>query len=76
MQRPIVAETTALGAAYLAGLAVGYWTDLEDIRRNWALDCEFTPTGDPGWREGLYGGWKRAVARSQGWAQSIVHDEL
>ena len=67
VRRPVVAETTALGAAYLAGLAVGYWTDLEDIRRNWALDREFTPMGDAGWRDGLYGDWKKAVARSQRW---------
>jgi glycerol kinase len=67
VRRPVVAETTALGAAYLAGLAVGYWTDLEDIRRNWALDREFTPMGDAAWRDGLYADWKKAVARSQRW---------
>ena len=43
VRRPVVAETTALGAAYLAGLAVGYWKDLADIARNWALDREFKP---------------------------------
>ena len=71
VRRPVVAETTALGAAYLAGLAVGYWTDLEDIRRNWALDREFTPMGDAGWRDGLYGDWKKAVARSQRWTLKV-----
>ena len=43
VRRPVVAETTALGAAYLAGLAVGYWNGLDDIARNWALDREFRP---------------------------------
>ncbi len=43
VRRPVVAETTALGAAYLAGLAVGYWDGLDDVRRNWALDREFSP---------------------------------
>ena len=70
VRRPVVAETTALGAAYLAGLAVGYWTDLEDIRRNWVLDREFTPTGDAAWRDALYRDWKKAVVRSQGWSST------
>ena len=43
VRRPVVGETTALGAAYLAGLAVGYWSGLEDVTRNWALDREFGP---------------------------------
>ena len=47
VRRPVVAETTALGAAYLAGLAVGYWHDTADIARNWALDREFLPAIDP-----------------------------
>ena len=47
VRRPVVAETTALGAAYLAGLAVGYWRDLDDVAGNWALDREFTPQMDP-----------------------------
>ena len=46
VRRPVVAETTALGAAYLAGLAVGYWRDLDDVSGNWALDREFTPRMD------------------------------
>jgi glycerol kinase len=65
--RPVVSETTALGAAYLAGLAVGYWRDLDDIRRNWALDREFTPSMDEATRERLYGRWKKAVDRARGW---------
>ena len=46
MRRPVVAETTALGAAYLAGLAVGYWDGFDDVRSNWALDREFPPAMD------------------------------
>lgn len=68
VRRPIVAETTALGAAYLAGLAVGYWADLNDVATNWALDREFTPHMEPKTRETLTRGWERAVQRSLGWA--------
>ena len=67
VRRPRVAETTALGAAYLAGLAVGYWDGLDDVASNWALDREFTPAMDAGTRESLYRGWKKAVSRSLGW---------
>jgi glycerol kinase len=68
VRRPTVAETTALGAAYLAGLAIGYWQDLADVASNWALDREFTPTMDPATRATLTRGWDRAVQRSLGWA--------
>lgn len=68
VHRPEVQETTALGAAYLAGLAVGYWTDLEDLRRNWVLDREFTPQMEQPVRDRLYNDWKRAVQRAVGWA--------
>ena len=67
VHRPVVLETTALGAAYLAGLAVGYWTDREDLRRNWALDREFVPERDAASRERLYADWQRAVERSRNW---------
>lgn len=67
VRRPVVAETTALGAAYLAGLAVGYWDGLEDVTRNWALDREFRPAMDGATRERLYAGWKKAVGRSLDW---------
>ncbi len=67
VRRPVVAETTALGAAYLAGLAVGYWDGLDDVRRNWALDREFSPSMDAAERERLYRGWKKAVARALDW---------
>jgi glycerol kinase len=67
VRRPVVAETTALGAAYLAGLAVGYWDGLDDVRNNWALDREFRPAMDAATRERLYKGWKKAVGRSLDW---------
>jgi glycerol kinase len=66
--RPVVKETTALGAAYLAGLAVGYWTSRDEIARNWAADRRFLPGMDGARREELFAGWRRAVARSAGWA--------
>jgi glycerol kinase len=67
VRRPVVAETTALGAAYLAGLAVGYWNGFEDVTKNWALDREFRPAMDANTRERLYAGWKKAVNRSLDW---------
>ena len=67
VRRPVVAETTALGAAYLAGLAVGYWKGFEDVTKNWALDREFSPSMDAAHREKLYAGWKKAVTRSLDW---------
>ncbi|MEO5760891.1 MAG: glycerol kinase GlpK [Vicinamibacteria bacterium] len=62
--RPVVAETTALGAAYLAGLATGVWADEDDIQRLWALDRTFTPSMDAAKRESLYAGWGDAVRRT------------
>ncbi len=67
--RPVVRETTALGAAYLAGLAVGYWASREEIAQNWAADRRFLPRMEPTRREELFAGWRRAVARAAGWAQ-------
>jgi glycerol kinase len=67
VRRPVVAETTALGAAYLAGLAVGYWQGFDDVTKNWALDREFRPQMDAERREKLYAGWKKAVDRSLDW---------
>ena len=69
VRRPVVAETTALGAAYLAGLAVGYWADQQDVARNWALDREFTPAMAEPDRERLYARWKKAVTRSLAWEE-------
>jgi glycerol kinase len=68
VRRPVVAETTALGAAYLAGLAVGYWQGFDDVRRNWALDREFSPAMPADVRARGYAGWTRAVERSLAWA--------
>lgn len=68
VDRPEVIETTALGAAYLAGLAVGYWKDKEDISKNWAISRSFTPNMDDSRRTELLNGWKVAVNRSLGWA--------
>ena len=67
VERPVVAETTALGAAYLAGLAVGYWRDVADLEANWQLDRRFTPSMEPARRDRLYNGWQRAVERAKGW---------
>lgn len=61
VERPVVQETTALGAAYLAGLAVGYWKDRDDIAQNWQLDRAFHPQMDEGDAVRLYAGWGRAV---------------
>ena len=65
--RPVVAETTALGAAYAAGLAVGYWASEDDIRQNWAEDKTWTPSMDEDQRAKLYAGWKKAVTRTLDW---------
>lgn len=68
--RPEVAETTALGAAYLAGLAVGVWDSKEAIAENWNEAARFEPDMSPETREQLLAGWKRAVERSKGWDQN------
>ena len=65
--RPKVAETTSLGAAYAAGLAVGFWNDLEDMSSNWQLDKSWQPNMTEGRREQLYSGWLKAVTRSFDW---------
>jgi len=66
--RPRCIETTALGAAYLAGLAVGYWTNLEDIKNNWAVDRVFTPAMEENKRMKLIRGWHKAVKCALFWA--------
>ncbi|HEY9413284.1 MAG TPA: glycerol kinase GlpK [Pseudonocardia sp.] len=66
--RPVVAETTALGAAYAAGLAVGFWSDPGEIRDNWAQDKQWDPAMDSDERERLYGQWRKAVTRTFDWA--------
>ena len=67
VQRPKVTETTALGAAYLAGLAVGFWKDKSEITENWNINREFNPTFEEVKKEELYRGWKKAVSRSIEW---------
>jgi len=67
--RPRCVETTAMGAAYLAGLAVGYWKDLEDIRRNWAVDRVFDPAISEAETAQRVKGWKKAVACARFWAE-------
>jgi len=67
--RPVVAETTALGAAYAAGLAVGFWDNLDDLRQNWAVDKVWKPQMDPQTRERLYRGWLKAVQHTFGWVE-------
>jgi len=67
--RPRVAETTALGAAYAAGLAVGFWGGLDELRRNWQADREWQPGGDVAARDRRYRDWKRAVERTLGWVE-------
>ena len=67
--RPKVAETTALGAAYAAGLAVGFWKDYKELRANWGRDKEWKPKMTSKKREGLYSGWKKAVTRTFGWVE-------
>ncbi len=69
VRRPVVAETTALGAAYLAGLAVGFWKDTKDVETNWALDREFQPNLAASKRKQLMTEWGRAVERAKGWAR-------
>jgi len=66
--RPTIQETTALGAAYLAGLAEGVWGSCDELAEKWALDAEFSPVATPIAANSKYDGWRRAVERSRGWA--------
>lgn len=68
--RPVVNETTALGAAYAAGLAVGYWAGEEDIRSNWSQDKQWDPVMDTGRRESEYANWKKAVTKTFNWVET------
>ena len=65
--RPTVAETTALGAAYAAGLAVGFWKNTDELRENWGVDKTWDPAMDVGKREELHTGWLKAVERTFDW---------
>ncbi|PJF23317.1 MAG: glycerol kinase [Phototrophicales bacterium] len=68
VERPVVTETTALGAAYLAGLAVGYWGSMREIERQWQVERTFEPQMSEDQRETLYAGWRKAVQRARDWA--------
>jgi glycerol kinase len=70
VQRPEVTETTALGAAYLAGLAVNFWDSKETIAKRWAMNREFKPEIENDERVKLYDGWKRAIGRAKGWEEA------
>lgn len=74
VRRPMIRETTALGAAYLAGLATGVWKDREEIRSLWSCDVTFTPQMDDTRRNSLLRGWEKAVGRSRGWAGADGQD--
>jgi glycerol kinase len=67
--RPKIAETTALGAAYAAGLAVGFWKDLDELRTKWGKDREWSPQMDSATRQKLFAGWKKAVKRTFDWVE-------
>lgn len=67
VSKPVVAETTALGAAYAAGLAVGFWSSTDELRANWNEDKRWTPSWSDGQRAEGYAGWKKAVERTLGW---------
>ena len=73
--RPACIETTALGAAYLAGLAVGYWKDKKELAENWQIEKTFTPRMDASHREALLRGWHRAVRMALIWAQDSQQAE-
>jgi glycerol kinase len=70
--RPVVAETTALGAAYAAGLAVGFWSDLDDLRKNWQEDSRWEPNMDEDERARLLRNWKKAVTKTFDWVDGDV----
>jgi glycerol kinase len=69
IHRPEFDETTALGSAYAAGLATGYWDNLDELRENWQVDREFSPEMDSEEADGLYDRWHDAVERSLDWAE-------
>ena len=72
--RPVVAETTALGAAYAAGLAVGFWSDLDELTAKWAEDKRWEPQADSDERARLYRNWKKAVTKTFDWVDDDVKE--
>ena len=69
VERPVCIETTSLGAAYLAGLATGYWKNKEDVLQNWQVDRTFEPAMDDSKRQEMLAGWSKAVEKTRGWAK-------
>ena len=69
LRRPMIRETTALGAAYLAGIAVGFWKDMDDVKQHWSLDKLYTPKMDSATREKLLKGWRKAVDCVKIWSK-------
>jgi glycerol kinase len=67
--RPKISETTALGAAYAAGLAVDFWSSLEDLRSNWQISQTWNPEMEENCRDRLFSGWLKAVSRTFGWIE-------
>ena len=68
VEKPVVTEMAALGAAYLAGIGVGFWENMEEVERQWKVDKTYAPKMSEDQRESLYANWKRAVERSFKWA--------
>jgi glycerol kinase len=73
---PETLETTALGAAYLAGLATGFWDDREELKNRWRLRRRYEPKMSEEERERLYGRWQEALKRAKDWAQEAVESPL
>ena len=73
--RPACVETTAMGAAFLAGLAVGFWTDLSDIKRTVTAECTFQPKMDSAQRMKKLAGWEKAVSRCRDWANASYNTQ-
>jgi glycerol kinase len=67
VERPQVTETTALGAAYLAGLATGFWSSVDDVAKHWSRDRLFEPNKDDGWRHERLAQWHKAIDRAAHW---------
>jgi glycerol kinase len=70
--RPKIAETTSLGAAYLAGLAIQYWSDIHEVKKHWQIDRAFSPMLKPGETQLFIKGWHRAVNASKAWADDSI----
>jgi glycerol kinase len=68
--RPVVRETTALGAAYLAGITTGFWKNQDEVRSLWRRDTVFEPIMEPSRREKLISGWHKAIGRSRNWTEA------